>query len=233
MTDWIPRPHGTEGLPAGITPSDHVEYRLAGDPHVYHGEARELNWRDGPGEIEWYRRLVPASFKGVGDVNGTTKGTAARFNASKPDLSLIPAGVIGGLGAWRKAYEPESVTRISWDLLLMRLGDFQMREDGTDALYHCLHLLDDDGKLWADVARVFDYGRAKYAPWNWARGQAWSIPIASAARHAVFGTLRGENLDPESGLTHRGHIGCNLVMLLWFWDHYPEGDDRYAPPAAA
>ena len=62
--------------------------------------------------------------------------------------------------------------------------------------------------------------------WNWAKGQAWSVPLASALRHIVFGILAGETHDPESGETHRGHVACNIVMLLTYLTSYPEGDDR-------
>jgi hypothetical protein len=55
---------------------------------------------------------------------------------------------------------------------------------------------------------------------------AWSIPLACAARHLVFGMMAGEEFDLESKLTHRGHFLCNIVMLLTFIRTYPEGDDR-------
>jgi Domain of unknown function (DUF5664) len=77
----------------------------------------------------------------------------------------------------------------------------------------------------ADAARVFDYGRKKYAEWNWAKGMAWSIPLACALRHCLA-ILDGEENDPESGLPHVGHIKCNLLMLLTFAETFPDGDDR-------
>ena len=231
---WTPRLKGTQGLPAGLIADQMIQYRLAGDPSTYNDEAGNLMWADGPGCIAEYRMLVPAPAVpepaprgGVGDVNGKALGTAARFNASKPDLSLIPAGIFAAVAAYGAG--PSLTPSIHWGLVTARLGDFQMREDGREALYHALQIMDNDGQMWAECARVFEYGKEKYSPWNWARGQAWSIPIASALRHIVFGLPLGP-LDSESGLPHRGHIACNIVMLLWFFDHYPEGDDRYAPP---
>lgn len=230
MTAWIKRPLGTRGVPAGVGNDALVEYRHADDPKVYDDRAGNLAWGDGLGAIEAYRRMVP---EGVGDVTGKTLGSAARFNADKPDLSLIPARAMAGLRRWAEHQVPRAAAfRIDWTSVLDALGDFQMRAvDDDGALYRALWLMDNDGAVWADCARVFAYGREKYSPWNWARGQAWSVPIASVLRHIVFGTTRGEDLDPESGLSHRGHIACNIVMLLWFLNAYPAGDDRFTPPA--
>jgi hypothetical protein len=54
---------------------------------------------------------------------------------------------------------------------------------------------------------------------------AWSIPIACIARHLDKMRL-GQVNDDESGLPHRGHILCNLVMLLTYQKNFLEGDDR-------
>ena len=58
---WTARMLGTAGLPAGLLPTQKIEYRLLGDPHAYHAKAGDLNWRDGPGCIADYRLLVPAA----------------------------------------------------------------------------------------------------------------------------------------------------------------------------
>lgn len=239
MTDigWVKRPAGTRGVPAGVGNDTLVQYRHLGDPSTYDDRAGNLAWGDGPGAILEYRVLGPGlpfvqtigpAPTDVGDVAGTTLGSAARFNAGKPDLSLIPGTIMAECAGY--ASGPLTMPSVVWPMVLARLGDFQMREEGRDALLHVLQIMDNDGRMWADCARVFAYGKEKYSAWNWARGQAWSIPVASALRHIVFGTLQGEDLDPESGLPHRGHIACNVVMLLWFWEHFPQGDDRYTPP---
>jgi hypothetical protein len=74
-------------------------------------------------------------------------------------------------------------------------------------------------------ADVFEYGASKYAAWNWSKGMAWSVPYACAMRH-LQAWFEGEDIDPESGLPHLGHVMCNLVMLSHFAEHYPELDDR-------
>lgn len=78
-----------------------------------------------------------------------------------------------------------------------------------------------------DEARVWMYGKQKYAAWNWAKGMAWSVPLACALRH-LAAWQRGEDVDPESGLPHLAHVMCNIRMLTLYTKTYPEGDDR--PP---
>jgi hypothetical protein len=107
----------------------------------------------------------------VGDVNSKEKGSGARYNDNKPDLSLIPLSTL------------------------------------------------------ADEARVWMYGKNKYAAWNWTKGMAWSVPLACALRH-LAAWQRGEENDPESGLPHIAHAMCNLRMLTLYKDVYPDGDDR-------
>lgn len=109
----------------------------------------------------------------VGDVNSLEKGSGARYNNGKADLSLIP-----------------------------------------------LWTLEDEAKVWM-------YGKKKYAAWNWAKGMDWSIPLACALRH-ISAWQRGEELDHESGLPHLAHAICNLRMLTLYSKTYKEGDDR--PP---
>jgi hypothetical protein len=113
------------------------------------------------------------SLGGIGDVNSDARGSGARYNAGKADLSLIP-----------------------------------------------LCTLEDEAKVWM-------YGKQKYAAWNWAKGMDWSVPLACALRH-ISAWQRGEELDAESGLPHLAHAMCNLRMLTLYSKTYPEGDDR--PP---
>lgn len=76
-----------------------------------------------------------------------------------------------------------------------------------------------------DEARVWEYGKRKYAAWNWAKGMAWSVPFACLMRH-LAAWQRGEDIDPESGYPHLDHIACNVRMLKLYSTTYKEGDDR-------
>jgi hypothetical protein len=153
---------------------------------------------------------------GIGDVNSNERGSGARYNTGKVAIELIPLRIIA-----------EEFTRAGYPVTheltaLTLLARFQEGE-GEDVLYSAIAAL---GPAWGECAAVFDYGRRKYAEWNWAKGMAWSVPLACAARHLVFGMMAGEEFDIESKLTHRGHFLCNIVMLLTFIRTYPEGDDR-------
>ena len=120
----------------------------------------------------------------------------------------------------------------------MPVGDVKSDAKGSGARYN-------DGKpdfsliplvTLEDEARVWMYGREKYAAWNWAKGMDWSVPLACALRHlAAF--QRGEDLDPESGQTHLAHAMCNLRMLTLYTKTHLEGDDRpkqwLTPPVPA
>lgn len=152
----------------------------------------------------------------VGDLDSDEKGSGARANAGKPDLSMIPLRIIAdSMADWD---QPSRDARNA----LRHLGRFQETHDPA-YLYRALdHMLPD---RWADCAKVFTYGITKYKAWNWAKGMPWSVPLACAARHIAFGILQGETHDAESGETHRGHVFCNIVMLLTYTNTFKEGND--------
>lgn len=161
-----------------------------------------------------HEALTFAPLGGIGDIASTEPGSAARYNAGKPDLALVPLRLIA-------LFRAHQLARSSCVSALSNLGSWQ--ESGDVRLLW--NVLSDLGDGWSECAQVFDYGRRKYAAWNWAKGFQWSVPLASAARHLVA-MIDGEVNDPESGLPHRGHVYCNIVMLLTFQRTYPQGDDR-------
>ena len=152
----------------------------------------------------------------IGDINSDAKGSGARFNSGKPDLSLLPLGMLSE--ALRNIYLVEG----NEDNLsaLKSLGQFQ-GDHSACSLHTALWLL---GDHWNDCAKVFTFGAKKYKAFNWAKGMPWSVPLACAARH-LKKIIEGEEIDPESGELHVGHVFCNIVMLLHYIDKYPEGND--------
>lgn len=76
------------------------------------------------------------------------------------------------------------------------------------------------------IANVMGYGAKKYSAHNWRGGIAWSRVIAAALRH-ITAFNAGENLDPETGLSHIAHASCCLMFLLDYIKSHPELDDRY------
>lgn len=157
----------------------------------------------------------------VGDVNSTERGSGARYNDGKPDLSLIPLDIIASSLA-----SDRNLPATELGMSLYELGRFQR----TGYVAHLNAAIAYVRGHWVDCARVFEYGKRKYAAWNWAKGMAWSIPIACATRHAIKVLYLGEELDDESGHPHVGHYLANLVMLRTFVDTFPEGNDL-PPPA--
>jgi hypothetical protein len=80
--------------------------------------------------------------------------------------------------------------------------------------------------LTEEVAKVLMFGAQKYDKHNWRKGFAWTSVMNSMMRH-VNAWLDGEDLDPESGLPHLAHIGCNVAFLLEFRKYGMGIDDRY------
>ncbi|VWC90427.1 hypothetical protein BLA17378_04532 [Burkholderia aenigmatica] len=155
----------------------------------------------------------------VGDVNSNERGSGARYNDGKIAIELIPLRVIA------EQFELAEPMDNGFQPLLGALWNLALFQEGGDASY--LHqAIDCVGAAWDECANVMDYGRRKYAAWNWSKGMAWTIPLACAARHLIFGMMNSEVRDPESGFPHRGHFICNLMMLITFTRTYPEGDDR-------
>lgn len=107
------------------------------------------------------------------------------------------------------------------------IGDVNSSEKGSGARYNggkpdysLLPLV-----TLEDEIRVWEYGRRKYAAWNWAKGMPWSVPFSCLMRHIAAWQV-GEELDSESGLPHLAHAQCNIRMLTLYARTYKEGDDR-------
>ncbi len=158
----------------------------------------------------------------IGDINSAAPGSGARFNDGKAPLELLPIYLV--------AQYHHSLTGLSQPasrpvLALYALGRFQAGGGIADLHLALQHVIGDD---WSECAHVFDYGRKKYAEWNWAKGMPWSVPLACAARHLLAIERDEQAVDPESGRTHFGHAACNIVMLLTYISIYRDGDDRPA-----
>jgi hypothetical protein len=158
----------------------------------------------------------------VGDLTSQEKGSAARFSEGKAPLELIPLDTLSSLLKLRN---------LDLDLLqaLDLIGQYQMNKEGVYNLYYAYDMVDkyaveNNIDLIDETAKVLDFGRKKYAEWNWIKGQAWSVCFGCLGRH--FKKILVNPIDSDSGLHHVGHIGANLVFLMEFYKNYPEGDDR-------
>ena len=163
----------------------------------------------------------------IGDVNSNERGTGARYNDGKVPYDMLPLGLLlGWMADTFQLDEPDH----SAQEVLSHLGRWQAGDD--EALDHALLATCDQTiglPAFADAARVFQHVTTRpvkpYPKWNWMKGMPWSVPLGCAVRHALA-WLGGEELDPDTGLPHRGHLQCNLLMLKLYAKTYPEGDDR-------
>lgn len=146
----------------------------------------------------------------IGDVNSPERGSGARFNDGKVDLTLLPPHLWKEMADHLGTYLRHEVDEV---------GRFWAGDDIIPAL---IGALKEDELVGA--ARVFEYGKKKYAAWNWAKGMLWSVPVACYLRHSLF--ANPEELDDESGLPHRHHAVCNLIMLDHLVRFCPDMDDR-------
>lgn len=76
------------------------------------------------------------------------------------------------------------------------------------------------------LAAVLTFGAKKYAADNWRGGINNSRLIASLLRH-LFAIMRGELVDPESGLPHIDHVGCNWMFLSNNLKNRPDLNDSW------
>jgi hypothetical protein len=223
MTKWIKWEGGECPVDDGVRVD--VELRDSTPLFCYRGECLRWTHLNSVGDIVAYRvceenTQAEPSVKppnGIGDVTSNAKGAGARYNAGKTPLELIPLRLI--VEERRKALGNLCEAELD---ALEALAIFQ-EGGGVDNLIDAIQAI---GSQWDECAAVFEYGKRKYAEWNWAKGMPWSVPIACAARHILYGVMQDEENDKESGLPHRGHFICNIVMLWTYAHTYKEGDDR-------
>ncbi len=76
------------------------------------------------------------------------------------------------------------------------------------------------------MVEVLEYGAKKYTPHNWKKGLSITEICESMKRH-LDAFMEGEDKDPESQLSHIGHMQCNTLFLGWMSKHRPDLEDRY------
>jgi len=81
-------------------------------------------------------------------------------------------------------------------------------------------------KALAPMVQVLEFGAKKYDDWNWTKGLKYTEVCESLLRH-VHAFMQGENNDPESKLTHVGHILCNAMFLSYMFLFKKVMDDRF------
>lgn len=77
-----------------------------------------------------------------------------------------------------------------------------------------------------EIAKVLTFGATKYSDENWRQGFSYKRVYGALLRH-TFLWIRGEDKDPETGLSHMAHAGCCILFILEFILHGTGKDDRY------
>jgi len=80
-------------------------------------------------------------------------------------------------------------------------------------LWRALCAVPDDVKL--EAIEVFQFGAEKYGRLNYAHGLEPHRLVAAFRRHYwYYPVVKGEELDSDSGKSHRAHAACCILMLL-------------------
>ena len=79
-----------------------------------------------------------------------------------------------------------------------------------------------------EVGKVAGFGARKYASFNYLRGYQWSLSYNALLRHFLE-FMKGNDIDPESGLPHMAHAAWQALALVSFMKRGIGDDDR--PPA--
>ena len=66
------------------------------------------------------------------------------------------------------------------------------------------------------VGKVLTFGVNKYEPNNWQNVDDGKDRYYAAALRHLMAYRKGEEKDPESGLSHLEHVACNIMFLLHF-----------------
>jgi hypothetical protein len=82
------------------------------------------------------------------------------------------------------------------------------------------------------LAQVLAFGAKKYAAHNWRKGMEWSRLVDASMRHLAAWN-DGEDLDPESGLSHLHHAAFGLMCLSTYQTQGMGTDDRHKTQARA
>jgi len=80
-------------------------------------------------------------------------------------------------------------------------------------------------ELLEETAQVLAYGADKYSANNWAAGASWGRYFAAMMRH-MWAWWRGEDNDPETGMSHLAHAACCLGFLMAYQRRGLGSDDR-------
>lgn len=123
------------------------------------------------------------------------------------------------------------MTQVEHEALLNGVADIEKMIVGVEATLK-QGIKNDTGKpafdliephFLEDVAKVLTVGAKKYDVDNWKRGMSLGKAMGGVMRH-LWAVLKGEWLDPETGLSHLAHATCGIMFI-----HYFKRTDGFKP----
>lgn len=68
--------------------------------------------------------------------------------------------------------------------------------------------------LSEEAAKAHALGAQKYGPWNWRHNRVEIMTYLGAMKRHIDAFIEGQDIDPESGAHHLGHVatGCGIVL---------------------
>lgn len=78
------------------------------------------------------------------------------------------------------------------------------------------------------VAAALSHGAGKYGPWNWRENKVEMMTYLGAMKRHIDALLDGEDIAPDSGVHHLGHIAASCAIVLDAGKHGTLVDNR--PP---
>jgi hypothetical protein len=90
----------------------------------------------------------------------------------------------------------------------VRMNDTGIKHDKNKPRYDLIppHILD-------EVVQVLTHGAKKYADNNWLEVDRPHTRYFAAAMRHLWAWKRGEQSDPDSGLSHLAHAICSLMFI--------------------
>jgi len=83
-------------------------------------------------------------------------------------------------------------------------------------------------KALNEIVKVLTFGAIKYEVDNWRKGNGFNYDrVFSATMRHLTSWWEGEDKDPETGLSHLAHAGCNILFLLEYELTGLGNDNRY------
>lgn len=66
-----------------------------------------------------------------------------------------------------------------------------------------------------DIVAVLTFGAHKYEDNNWQHVTPFKSRYLAATMRHIVAWIKGEKIDPESGINHLAHAACCILFLIW------------------